>query len=295
VTQAFQPALPAADGFAAEPAAPSPVAGAVDSRRVPGQNDPPTSQASVTASSETATPPAAAFPSTRHRLNETSGERPESAALPAVAAPASSPPEIGGAAGGPTVPVAAAAVAVASATPDATLPATQLVPTLVTLARSGDTNRLTVQLEPAELGRVQIRVERRKDGPTLVTLTADRPQTLNLLVRDKAELDRALDQAGVPVEGRSIAFRLGAADGPASANTATPPAAPPPATTSVLPTAGGSATSADAGAAGAGSGGFTPRDGGTGAQRRPPPGRHDSDDDTPARTRWLRAGIDITA
>ena len=43
-----------------------------------------------------------------------------------------------------------------------------------------------------------------KDGPAQVTVTAERPQTLDLLVRDQARLSRALDQAGVRAEGRSV-------------------------------------------------------------------------------------------
>jgi hypothetical protein len=170
----------------------------------------------------------------------------------------------------------------------------QLAPTLVSLFRRGDTNRLTVQLEPAELGRVQIHVERHSDGPILVTLTADRSQTLDLLVRDTDGLHRALDQAGIPADGRSVTFRL--ADSAAAPAGAAPTFAPPsdtpaPATPAMTAPAGGGATSADAGG---GSGGFMPRDGGSSGQRRSP-GRQDSDDNPQSRTRWLRAGIDITA
>jgi hypothetical protein len=150
-----------------------------------------------------------------------------------------------------------------------------------------------VRLDPAELGRVQIRIERRKDGPTRVTLTAERPQTLDLLVRDQIQLHRALDQAGIPNEGRSVAFRLD----PTSteqlpAGGTTPPA---PATSQPQPAAQPTPATAGFADAGTGSGGFSPRDGGAGGHRRPSKGRPAIDDDGPAPARRLRAGIDITA
>ncbi|MDE2581959.1 MAG: flagellar hook-length control protein FliK [Rhodospirillales bacterium] len=71
------------------------------------------------------------------------------------------------------------------------------------------THRLSLLLTPADLGQVQITLQRAADGPTLVQVTAQQPQTLNLLVRDQAHLHRALDQAGVPASGRNLSFQLG--------------------------------------------------------------------------------------
>lgn len=230
----------------------------------------------------------AAAPSTRQSRDEAVAERPDpTPLLSSVASPATPHPEVSGTLAGPAAP--------AAPTPAAAPAAAQLGPALVAVARPGGGQNITVRLDPAELGRVQIRIERRKDGPTRVTLTAERSQTLDLLVRDQTQLHRALDQAGLPTEGRSVVFRLaetasgsppGGTTLPASAAFAQPPhtQSPP-----------GGAGSAGFGDAGAGSGGFSPRDGGTGGHRRPPDGRSAIDDHRPAPARRPRAGIDITA
>jgi hypothetical protein len=71
-------------------------------------------------------------------------------------------------------------------------------------------------LEPAELGRVEIRLEPGA-GPgetTAVRILAERPETLALLRRDARELDRALAQAGLGADsgtggGCTLSFALG--------------------------------------------------------------------------------------
>ena len=83
---------------------------------------------------------------------------------------------------------------------------------------------LSVQLDPEELGRVRIRIEQGGDGPARVDLTAERPETLQLLLRDQTALHHALDQAGVTPDARVIRFHL--ADQGAIAPTPTAPPAP---------------------------------------------------------------------
>jgi len=86
-------------------------------------------------------------------------------------------------------------------------PVRQLAPVVVAVAIPGGTARLAVTLEPAELGRVEISVER--GGTTAeVRILAERPETLALLQRDQRELDRALGQAGIGPEERRLSFAL---------------------------------------------------------------------------------------
>jgi flagellar hook-length control protein FliK len=88
-------------------------------------------------------------------------------------------------------------------------PAAQVAPALVSLAQApAGGSRLTLRLDPAELGHVQIRIDRAQDAPARIEITAERPETLALLQRDQPQLQRALDQAGVPVEGRSLTFHV---------------------------------------------------------------------------------------
>ena len=66
-----------------------------------------------------------------------------------------------------------------------------------------------IRLAPTELGHVQVRIERPADAPARVVLAVERPDTLMLLMRDQPQLNRALDAAGVPPDGRTLQFALG--------------------------------------------------------------------------------------
>ena len=92
-------------------------------------------------------------------------------------------------------------------------PPAQIAGAVAVLARNGaGSHRLILQLDPAELGRVQVVIDRRDGVPATVTLTVARPETLLRLVRDQDQLSRALDQAGLAPEGRSVRFQLAAPD-----------------------------------------------------------------------------------
>lgn len=91
-------------------------------------------------------------------------------------------------------------------------PAAQVAPAvaaLVSTSAQDGVQRLVLRLSPVELGQVEVRVERAEGGPATIALTVERPETLLLLVRDQAGLQRALDQAGIPAEGRTVQFQLG--------------------------------------------------------------------------------------
>jgi Flagellar hook-length control protein FliK len=85
--------------------------------------------------------------------------------------------------------------------------AAQILPTLITLAKSAlGSEQMTVRLHPAELGMVQVRIERAASGAAHIELTADDPKTLQALQRDQSALHRALDGAGIPAAGRTLTF-----------------------------------------------------------------------------------------
>ena len=50
-----------------------------------------------------------------------------------------------------------------------------------------------------------------------MTLAVERPETLLLLLHDRPQLDRALDAAGIPPEGRTVQFSLASGDGSGAA------------------------------------------------------------------------------
>ncbi len=121
-------------------------------------------------------------------------------------------------------PAAQVAAALAPALMPALIPA--LIPALARPTPVGEPRILTVQLNPDELGRVSIRIDQGADGPARVDLTAERPETLHLLLRDQPALHRALDAAGIAAEARLIRFHL--ADPSAAAIPGTPAALPDP-------------------------------------------------------------------
>jgi hypothetical protein len=164
----------------------------------------------------------------------------------------------------------------------------QIAPVMVSMGQVHDgAHRLTLRLNPVELGLVEIRIDRPSDAPAQVRIIVERPETLTLLLRDQTQLERALDQAGLPPDGRSLSMQVGAV---------TPPA-PPVDSPAQLGHAG--AGQADTGAnfadGSAGSRDGTPRQDRPGFGSHAPDGGRTETGPIPGRPRWLRAGLDITA
>lgn len=93
----------------------------------------------------------------------------------------------------------------AAATPSSQL---QQVPPAAVVAHSSGPQHLTIRLTPPELGSLQIRIDQPAGGPPSIEIKVEHAQTLDLLLRDQPRLHQALDQAGVPTDGRSIALSL---------------------------------------------------------------------------------------
>jgi hypothetical protein len=89
----------------------------------------------------------------------------------------------------------------------------QLAPAVLSMGvvpgADGGPGRLTVAIRPAELGTLQIITERAEDGTARIAVLAERPETLQLLVRDAPMLETALRAAGVDDGGGlSLSFGL---------------------------------------------------------------------------------------
>jgi len=65
-----------------------------------------------------------------------------------------------------------------------------------------------IRLDPPELGRVEVRLSIDATGKAEAHLTADRPQTLDLLQKDAPTLTRALREAGLDVNQDGLNFSL---------------------------------------------------------------------------------------
>jgi flagellar hook-length control protein FliK len=140
----------------------------------------------------------------------------------------------------PVLPLVAPQTSTTTDAPPVSAPTAQVAPALVSLAQTTDgAQRLTLHLEPGSLGHVQIQIDRPQDAAPRVEITVQRPQTLDLLLRDQPALQHALDQAGVPKEGRTLTFHLASSDPGAPSGTS----------------GGGNQGSHQAGSHGAGAGG----------------------------------------
>lgn len=66
---------------------------------------------------------------------------------------------------------------------------------------SNGARRFDIRLDPPELGRVEVRLDVKRDGHVTAHLVVERSETLDLLQRDARALERALQNAGLDTEG----------------------------------------------------------------------------------------------
>jgi flagellar hook-length control protein FliK len=74
-------------------------------------------------------------------------------------------------------------------------------------AQSGN-SRFEIRLDPPELGRIDVRLHFHADGQVTSHLIVDRSETLDLLRRDAADLERSLQQAGLKTSDQGMQFTL---------------------------------------------------------------------------------------
>lgn len=101
-----------------------------------------------------------------------------------------------------TTYMAAAAKGAASAA------TTQMVGVQISRNANAKVDTFTMQLEPADLGALEVRMSFAKDGKVSAKLIADRPETLSLLQRDSMQLERILQQSGLDVGENALSFDL---------------------------------------------------------------------------------------
>jgi flagellar hook-length control protein FliK len=69
-------------------------------------------------------------------------------------------------------------------------------------------SRFQIQLNPPELGRIDVRMDLDHNGSLNARLTVDRAETLDMLQRDARALERALSQAGLDGSKTNLEFAL---------------------------------------------------------------------------------------
>ncbi|MDP1628813.1 MAG: flagellar hook-length control protein FliK [Parvibaculum sp.] len=87
------------------------------------------------------------------------------------------------------------------------LPATTIALQMARNLQKG-ISRFDIRLDPPEMGRIDVRMEVRKDGHVAAHMTVDRPETLDLLQRDARALQQALNNAGLQADSDSLNFTL---------------------------------------------------------------------------------------
>lgn len=93
-------------------------------------------------------------------------------------------------------------------------PATQMVAaTIQKSAETGENRSITLQLDPPDLGKVQVRMEFGKDKTLKTTVISEKPETMMMLQRDAHLLERSLQDTGLSMDG-GMNFELAGQDHP---------------------------------------------------------------------------------
>jgi flagellar hook-length control protein FliK len=120
----------------------------------------------------------------------------------------------------PAVPAPSTLPAVAGTALHAPAPSTPGLPDqtqallTIRLARAvqDGTPTLSVELHPAELGKVQVRLSFHDDGVG-VQMTVDRRETFDAFTRDRLSLERQFSQAGIDLGSGGLDLRYGQQSG----------------------------------------------------------------------------------
>jgi flagellar hook-length control protein FliK len=86
--------------------------------------------------------------------------------------------------------------------------ATDQVAVQIKKAAKDGIERISMQLRPEELGRVDVRMEIGQDGKVTAQIAVERAQTLELLQKDQKALEKALQEAGFNADSSSLSFSL---------------------------------------------------------------------------------------
>lgn len=94
------------------------------------------------------------------------------------------------------------------ATPVPTRVVTNQVAVQIQKAAGQGHDRISIQLKPADLGRVEVRLDVGADGRVAAVISADRADTLDMLQRDARILQNSLQNAGLQADSNSLSFEL---------------------------------------------------------------------------------------
>jgi flagellar hook-length control protein FliK len=105
-----------------------------------------------------------------------------------------------------TAPATAGALSVTTAA-NGPVPLSGLALEIAASIKSGK-SRFEIRLDPADLGRIDVRIDIDRNGQVTSHLTVEKPETLSILRQDAPQLQRALDDAGVKTGSGGLQFSL---------------------------------------------------------------------------------------
>jgi len=104
-------------------------------------------------------------------------------------------------------PVVATDKLTATLATGAAVPVSGLAVTIAATAQSGKTS-FELRLDPADLGRIDVRINVDSNGQVTSHLTVDKPETLSILQQDAPQLQQALNDAGLKTGSGGLQFSL---------------------------------------------------------------------------------------
>ncbi len=84
----------------------------------------------------------------------------------------------------------------------------QMLPIEIGMQAMRGVKTFQIRLDPAELGRVDVKLEIKDDGEVKANLVVDRVETLAMLKRDASTLQQAFEQAGLRQSPDGLSFQL---------------------------------------------------------------------------------------
>jgi flagellar hook-length control protein FliK len=103
---------------------------------------------------------------------------------------------------------AAPAAGTGTGTPAPAAPPAEQVAVQIQRAAAQGQSRVQIRLNPAELGRIDVKLDVGDDGHVRAVLSVDKSETLDLMQRDPRALERALQAAGLKTDQASLSFNL---------------------------------------------------------------------------------------
>lgn len=87
-------------------------------------------------------------------------------------------------------------------------PALQTLKLQIQRGMDAKIDSMTVKLQPASLGKVDVKLQFGDDGAMKAHLSVEKPETLTLLQKDSHSLERMLQDAGISLDDNALSFSL---------------------------------------------------------------------------------------